>query len=82
MRTPDFWDDQNRAQEVSTRYSRLKSRLDGYEHLAALMDDLETALEMASEEGQGDAVPPELHDEVERLTAELGRILRKAGHLS
>ena len=34
MRAPDFWDDQSHAQEVSTRYSRLRSRLEHYEHLA------------------------------------------------
>ena len=54
MRAPDFWDDQSHAQSVSTRYSRLRSRLEHYEHLAAEMGDLEAVLEMAAEEGDGD----------------------------
>ena len=32
MRAPDFWDDQSHAQAVSTRYSRLRSRLEDFEH--------------------------------------------------
>jgi peptide chain release factor 2 len=77
MRTPDFWDDQNHAQGVSTRYSRLRSRLDDYEHLAAEMGDLEAVLEMAAEEGNGEEVPEELEDEVERLANEVGRDLER-----
>lgn len=75
MRAPDFWDDQNRAQSVSTRYSRLRSRLEDYEHLAAQMADLEAVLELAAEEATGDEVPEELQEEVERLAGMVGRIL-------
>jgi peptide chain release factor 2 len=75
MRAPDFWDDQDRAQETGTRYSRLKSRLESYERLAAQVDDLEAVLEMAAEEGEGDQVPAELEDEAGRLTTEVGRTL-------
>jgi peptide chain release factor 2 len=75
MRAPEYWDDQGRGQEVGTRYSRLKSRLEDYERLAAQMDDLETVLVMAAEEGEGDEVPPELEEEVGRLTTDVGRTL-------
>ena len=75
MRAPDYWDDQTHAQEVGTRYSRLKNRLEVYERLAGQMDDLETVFEMAAEEGEGDEVPPELQEEVVRLTTDLGRTL-------
>ena len=39
------------------------------------MGDLEAVLELAGEEGNGDEVPEELEEEVERLTAEVGRDL-------
>ena len=77
MRAPEFWDDQSHAQKVSTRYSRLRSRLEDYEHLAAEMGDLEAVLEMAAEEGDGDEVPGELEEEVERLATEAGRDLER-----
>jgi peptide chain release factor 2 len=70
MRAADFWDDQSQAQTVGTRYSRVKSRLEDFEHLAAEMADLEAALEMAAEEGDGEQVPVELEEELERLSRE------------
>jgi peptide chain release factor 2 len=75
MRAPDFWDDQSHAQGVSTRYSRLRSRLEYYEHLAAQMGDLEALVDMAGEEAGGDEVPEELEEEFRRLTVEVGRNL-------
>jgi len=75
MRAPDFWDDQGHAQELSTRYSRLRSRLEDYERLAGQVDDLGLLLDMAAEETGGDEVPEELEEEVDRLAAEVGRTL-------
>jgi len=75
MRAPGFWDDQNQAQEVSTRYSRVRSRLEHFEHLAAQFDDLEAFLEMAGEEAEGEALPEDLAEELQRLSAEVGSIL-------
>jgi peptide chain release factor 2 len=75
MRAPDFWDDQNHAQAVSTRYSRLRSRLDDYEHLCSQADDLEVLLDMASEEAGDGELPGELEEEVKRLAAEIGQTL-------
>ena len=77
MRAPDFWDDQTRAQSVSTRYSRLRSRLEHYDHLAAEMGDFEAVLEMAAEGGDGEGVPAELVEEVERLAGDVTRDLEK-----
>jgi peptide chain release factor 2 len=73
MRAPDFWDDQNHAQGSSTRYSRLRSRLDDYQSLAGQVDDLEVLLDMAGEETGGDEIPEELEEEVGRLTVDIGR---------
>ena len=75
MRAPDFWDDQSHAQEVSTRYSRLKSRLEHYEHLASQIGDLEAFLDLAGEETTDDQIPEELAEEVARLSAEVSQIL-------
>ena len=75
MRAPDFWDDQNHAQAVSTRYSRLRSRLDDYEHLRSQAEDLEVLLDMAAEEAGDGELPGELEEEVQRLAAEIGRTL-------
>lgn len=71
MRAPDFWDDQTQAQSVSTRYSRLRSRLEDYTRLAGQVGDLEALLEMAAEETGGDEVPEELVEELERLVDDL-----------
>ena len=75
MRAPDFWDDQSRAQEVSTKYSRLKSRLDDYDRLATQMGDLEAVLELAGEEATDDQIPEELDEEVDRLAAQASQTL-------
>ena len=75
MRAPDFWDDQNHAQELSTRYSRLRSRLEHFEHLATQVDDLALLLDMAAEESAGEAIPEELASEIEPLSDDVGRAL-------
>ncbi len=72
MRAPNFWDDQAQAQSLSTRYSRLKSKLEDYTRLAGQVDDLEALLEMAAEETGNDDVPDELVEELERLVADTG----------
>jgi peptide chain release factor 2 len=71
MRAPDFWDDQTHAQEISTRYSRLRSKLEHYDSLASQIGDLEAILELATEEAAEDEVPEELVEEVARLNAAL-----------
>jgi peptide chain release factor 2 len=73
MRAPGFWDDQAQAQSVSTKYSRLKSRLEDYDRLAGQVADLETLVEMAAEETGAEEVPPELVDELACLVADIAR---------
>ncbi len=72
MRAPDFWEDQNHAQEMSTRYSRLKSKLGLYERLATQVDDFEVLIDMAAEETDDDTVPEELAGDLERVSTEVG----------
>ena len=77
MRAPGFWDDQGRAQQVSTRYSRLRSRLEDYEQLASYLADLEALMEIADEECVADEVPEELAEEIEQVAKELARRLER-----
>ncbi len=73
MRGADFWDDQAQGQSVSTKYSRLRHRLEDYDHLAAQVADLEALLDMAAEETGAEEVPAELADELEQLVAGISR---------
>jgi peptide chain release factor 2 len=73
MRDPGFWDDQAQAQTVSTKYSRLKRRLEDYDRLHRQVDDLEALVEMAAEETGADEVPLELLEELDRLTDDIAR---------
>jgi peptide chain release factor 2 len=68
MHAPDFWDDQDRAQKISTQYSRLKGRLDLYRQLTTHLEDMEILLQMAAEEGDGDALPAEIVAELEQTS--------------
>jgi peptide chain release factor 2 len=77
MRAPGFWDDQTQAQAVSTKYSRLRNRLGDYTRLVAQIGDLEVLVEMAAEETGDDEVPPELVDELERVTADIAKELER-----
>jgi peptide chain release factor 2 len=77
MRAPDFWDDQTHAQTISSRYSRLRKRVEDYDNLAAEMGDFEAVLEMADEGGDGETMPAELVEEVERLASEVSRDLER-----
>ena len=71
MRAPGFWDDQSQAQTVSTRYSRLRRRLEDFEGLRRQIDDLAILVDMAAEETGAEEVPPELLEELVRLTADI-----------
>ena len=68
MRAPDFWDDQSQAQSVSTKYSRIRSRLEDYNRLAAQVGRSgSTARDGRGGSTDGEEMPAELIDEVERL---------------
>ena len=75
MHAPDFWDDQENAQRVSTQYSRFKSRLDEYRHLSTLVDDMVVLLEIGAEDGEGDSLPADVAAELERVGSEVAHAL-------
>jgi len=77
MRAPDFWDDQTHAQALSTRYSRVRSRLEEYARLASSIEDLGILLDMAVEEAEGDEVPDELNEEIGRCTAQISQTMER-----
>ena len=47
---PDFWNDPAAAQTVSKRASNLRSTVEDYERACALLEDAQTALELAGED--------------------------------
>jgi len=67
MHAPDFWDDQDRAQKVGTAYSRLKGRLEQYDHLAGQIGDFEVLLELAEEEADGRSLVADTVADLEQL---------------
>jgi peptide chain release factor 2 len=75
MHAPDFWDDQTKAQKISTQYSRVKSRLERYAGLSTLIDDLELLIELASEEDGGGALSAGNDAELERVSSQITNLL-------
>ncbi|MBU2603668.1 MAG: peptide chain release factor 2 [Actinobacteria bacterium] len=75
MRAPGFWDDQSRAQKAATEYSRTKGRLEQYEALATLTDDLEVIVELALEEDGDGELSPHNSAELERVATQIRRTL-------
>jgi peptide chain release factor 2 len=68
---PEFWNDPNRARQVEQEIAMEKSWLDDWDALVRRSEDIETLIELASEE---DA---DLAAEIDRETAELDRQLEK-----
>jgi peptide chain release factor 2 len=70
MGEPGFWDDQQRAAELSAEHARLTRRLERYDGLKSETDDLEELAALASDDGELDeiaaALPP-LKRHLERL---------------
>src|SRR3712207_6186589 len=50
MQAPGFWDDQDRAAQANTEYSRVKRRLDMYRELEAEVDEFEGLAELVAED--------------------------------
>ncbi|MCE1175432.1 MAG: peptide chain release factor 2 [Propionibacteriales bacterium] len=64
---PDLWDDQDRAQQVTSRLSRLQSEVDRLTGLRGRVDDLGVLIELAEEESDASAL-----DEAQRELKSLG----------
>ena len=57
MESPDFWLDQEKAQQTSKDLNALKDCLSTYRQLETSMDDIDVMIEMAEEEGDADMIP-------------------------
>lgn len=67
---PDLWNDQEHAQSVTSRLSRLQSSVEKVETLRSRLDDAATLLELASEESDADTAK-EAEREISTLTDEI-----------
>jgi peptide chain release factor 2 len=64
MSRPGFWDDQERARELSARFSRVQGRIGLLEGLRGSLSDSEELLELA--DGDGDLLS-EVEEELRRV---------------
>ena len=67
---PALWDDQSRAQELTQRLSRLKDRVDRYDHLESSLQNLEAMDELLEDERDPE-LTKELESGLDRLEREL-----------
>src|SRR5690606_9410911 len=72
MSQPEFWDDQQKAKEVSRELTQLKSRLGTWERTFGRFEDLEVLHELAEDEGDEEA-----QGEVAQGIADLERDLER-----
>ncbi|WP_143088734.1 peptide chain release factor 2 [Paenibacillus algorifonticola] len=70
MTAPDFWDDNDKAQNVISEMNAVKSVVDQYLRLNGEMEDLQTMLELAEEE-QDETLEPELLEGTSQLLRKL-----------
>lgn len=70
---PDLWDDQDKAQSVTSKLSHAQAELDKINAMSAALDDLETLKEMADEEAGSDPeTAAELYSDLERELGQVG----------
>jgi peptide chain release factor 2 len=70
---PGLWDDQEKAQQVTTALSQAQSELERLTTMAARIDDLEVLVEMAGEEGDA-GVLAEAEADLAAIRADLGAL--------
>ena len=73
LSAPGFWDDQSRAQQVSTEHARLSRRLERYRRLQHEYDDARELLELGD-----DQLADELSGSLHSLERELERVQEDA----
>lgn len=70
MSSPDFWNDQKRAQSISMERNRIEGELNTFSTIEQKLEDAEVLLEMAEEENE-----ESLLDEVEETLKQLQKTL-------
>ncbi len=70
---PDLWDDQDKAQAVTSKLSHAQAELDKLNAMSAALEDVEALKEMADEEADSDPeTAAELYADLERELATIG----------
>ena len=69
MNADGFWDNLERSTHVNKRIATLEGKIKHYNSLLAACDDVETMMELASEEGD-ESMVEEIGEELERITNE------------
>ena len=75
MGAPDFWNDQEKAQEVVAELKRLRGMLKPFDEAIQAAEDLETMLEMAAEEGAEEDAASEFAAEVPEQLRRVERLV-------
>jgi len=73
MQQPGFWDNQSKAQEISTEANSLKQKVDAYDKFAAKIEDTTVLAQMAIEEEDMSLVK-EIQQDVEAISGELEKM--------
>ena len=76
---PDLWDDVESAQKITSALSRANAEKDRVENMDAAIDDLETLVEMGTEENDADTMA-EAERELTKLTKAGVRALKAASN--
>ncbi|GIU85301.1 MAG: peptide chain release factor 2 [Acidimicrobiales bacterium] len=70
---PDLWDDPERARQVTKQLAMVNEDLETFGELHRLLEDVETLVELAREEGE-DSLLPEIVDGMSRLERRLDEV--------
>ena len=70
---PDFWDNQERAQQILQKISQYDEQLEKWETVQSARDDLEVMLELA-EEAEDESLEPELKGLLNQYKSALGKL--------
>ncbi|MDQ2782211.1 MAG: PCRF domain-containing protein, partial [Actinomycetota bacterium] len=71
---PNLWDDQDKAQQVTSALSRANSELERVTSIDSRIDDLETLVEMGTEDGGDAETMAEAERELATLTKDVGEL--------
>lgn len=72
MSDPSFWEDPDRAKEISQEATSLKTAVEGHEIMLNELADLELYREMAAEE-QDESLAGDIEEKLAAITAEVGK---------
>jgi len=74
INAPDFWNDQDRAKELSRKYQALQTEIATWEKLRAEVGELLELSELLQEEGEADFHEDDIKDKLAGFQAEYGKL--------